>query len=89
MTKLQKLENEAQKVRAKIDELQDSLKDIDKQRVDLENAYIVQMVRASKMTPQELYELLKKGALPSTLENSDTNIAENNTDESEDTQHES
>ena len=81
MTKLQKLEHDAQKTRDKIQELQDSLKDMDKQRVELENAYIIQMVRASKMTPQELYELLKKDAIPANINDK--------TYESEETQNES
>ena len=79
MTKLQKLEREAQRVRDKIEELQESLVQIDKQKVELENAHIIQMVRASKVTPDELYKLLTNGIVPSVIDDkaSESEVTQN------------
>ena len=79
MTKLQKLEREAQKTREKIKELQDTLIQIDKLKTEQENMQIIQTVRSLKLSPDKLHEFLAKGALI------DTN---DKTDEIEENQHE-
>ena len=67
MTKLEKIEQEAQKAREKIAAMQTRLKEIDGQRTEQENLQIVQQVRALKLTRDELYAFINGGALPGTL----------------------
>ena len=70
MSKLEKLEREEQKAREKIEELQKLLRGLASQKTEQENLQIVQMVRALKLTREELYEFLKKGALPASIDSS-------------------
>jgi len=67
MTKLEKIEQEAQKARERIAAMQTRLKEIDGQRTEQENLQIVQQVRALKLTRAELYAFINGGALPGTL----------------------
>ena len=57
MNKIERIDREIQKTREKITEYQNKLK-------GLENLQIVQLVRAMKLTPQELNAMLSGGGIP-------------------------
>ena len=59
--KIDKLSREILKVKAKINEQQAKLRDLEKQKNELENTDIVALVRSYSMTPQELAEFLSRG----------------------------
>jgi hypothetical protein len=67
MTKLKKIEIEAQKAREKIAAIQAQLKQIDGQRTEQENLQIIQQVRALKLSREELYAFINGGELPASL----------------------
>ena len=67
MTKLEKIELEAQKARERIAAMQARLKEIDGQRTEQENLQIVQQVRALKLSREELYAFIHAGTLPGAL----------------------
>lgn len=62
--KIIRIEKEMQKTREKITEYQNKLKGLAAQKTEAENLEIVQMVRAFRMTPQELSTLLKNEPIP-------------------------
>lgn len=62
--KIQRIDQEIAKVREKIAEYQDKLKTLEAQKTEAENLQIVQLVRAVRMTPQELNALLAGGGIP-------------------------
>ena len=64
MNKIERIDREIQKTREKITEYQNKLKGLEAQKTEAENLQIVQLVRAMKLTPQELNELLSVGAIP-------------------------
>lgn len=64
MNKIERINREIRKVREKITEQQNRLKELTAQKTEAENLQIVQLVRAMNMTPQELNELLRGGGIP-------------------------
>ena len=80
MNKIERIDREIQKTREKITELQNKLKELNAQKTEAENLEIVQLVRAMKLTPQELNELLSGGGIPG--------MAAADYEEQEDTEHE-
>lgn len=57
--KIEKLAKEIDKTREKIAELQAKLRDLEKQKTELENTDIVALVRSLNLTPQELSAFIK------------------------------
>ena len=80
MNKIERIDREIQKTREKITEYQNKLKGLEAQKTEAENLEIVQLVRAMKLTPQELNELLSGGGIPG--------MAAADYDEQEDTENE-
>ena len=78
-TKIERINREIQKTREKIAEYQDKLKTLEAQKTEVENLEIVQMVRAMRMTPEQLSAMLSGGMIP--------DVSANHT-EQEDTAHE-
>ena len=74
--KIQRIDQEIAKVREKIAEYQD------KQKTEAENLEIVQMVRALRLTPEQLNAMLSGGTVPGMA------AASANYNEQEDTDHE-
>ena len=64
MNKIERIDREIQKTREKITEYQNKLKGLEAQKTEAENLQIVQLVRAMKLTPQELNAMLKDGGIP-------------------------
>ena len=64
MNKIEHIDREIQKTREKITEYQNKLKGLEAQKTEAENLQIVQLVRAMKLTPQELNAMLKDGGIP-------------------------
>ena len=64
MNKIERIDREIQKTREKITEYQNKLKGLEAQKTEAENLQIVQLVRAMKLTPQELSAMLKDGGIP-------------------------
>ena len=64
MNKIERIDREIQKTREKITEYQNKLKGLEAQKTEAENLQIVQLVRAMKLTPQELHAMLKDGGIP-------------------------
>lgn len=81
MNKIERIDREIQKTREKITEYQNKLKGLEAQKTEAENLQIVQLVRAMKLTPQELNAMLKDGGIPG-MEPADYD------DEQEDAEHE-
>ena len=79
-SKMERINKEIAKTREKITELQNKLKGLEAQKTEAENLEIVQLVRAMKLTPQELNEMLSGSGIPG--------MAVANYDEQEDTEHE-
>ena len=77
-TKIERIDREIQKTREKIAEYQEKLKTLEALKNEAENLEIVQMVRALRMTPEQLSAMLSGGTLPSMAVR----------DEQEDTAHE-
>ena len=59
--KIQRIDQEIAKVREKIAEYQDKLKTLEAQKTEAENLEIVQMVRALRLTPEQLNAMLSGG----------------------------
>ena len=64
MNKIERIDREIQKTREKITEYQNKLKGLEAQKTEVENLQIVQLVRAMKLTPQELNTMLSCGGIP-------------------------
>ena len=62
MSKIDRIDREIAKVREKLIEYQEKLKVLEAQKTEAENLQIVQLVRAVRMTPQELNNLLSGGS---------------------------
>lgn len=62
--KIQRIDLEIQKTREKIAEQQEKLKALEAQKTEAENLEIVQMVRALRMTPEQLSAILSGGMVP-------------------------
>ena len=62
--KIQRIDLEIQKTREKIAEQQEKLKALEAQKTEAENLEIVQMVRALRMTPEQLSAMLSGGMVP-------------------------
>ena len=60
MNKIERLDREIQKTREKITEYQNKLKELTAQKTEAEN----QLVRAMRLTPQELTAMLSGDAIP-------------------------
>ena len=58
MSKIERIEKEIQKTREKITEYQNKLRGLEAQKTEAENLEIVQLVRAMRLTPQELTAML-------------------------------
>ena len=78
-TKIERIDREIAKTREKIAEYQEKLKTLEAQKTEAENLEIVQMVRALRMTPEQLSAMLSGGMVPD---------ASANHAEQEDTAHE-
>ena len=86
MNKIERIDREIQKTREKITEYQNKLKGLEAQKTEAENLQIVQLVRAMKLTPQELNAMLSGGGIPGmnaahVTEAADYEEQEENTDE--------
>ena len=81
-SKIERIDQEIEKVREKITEYQDKLKTLEAQKTEAENLEIVQMVRAMRMSPAQLNAMLSSGMVPGKAGVSA------NYDEQEDTDHE-
>ena len=64
MSKIERIEKEIQKTREKITEYQNKLRGLEAQKTEAENLEIVQLVRAMRLTPQELTAMLSGGGIP-------------------------
>ena len=62
--KIDRINKEIAKTREKITEYQNKLKGLEAQKTEAENLEIVQLVRAMRMTPQELKTMLKGDTIP-------------------------
>ena len=62
--KIDRINKEIAKTREKITEYQNKLKGLEAQKTEAENLEIVQLVRAMRMTPQELSAMLSSGTIP-------------------------
>ena len=81
-SKIDRIEKEMQKTREKISEYQNRLKELAAQKTEAENLEIVQMVRALRLTPEQLNAMLSGGTVPGMA------AASANYNEQEDTDHE-
>mgnify|MGYP001341876920 FL=1 len=63
-SKIERINKEIAKTREKITEYQNKLKGLEAQKTEAENLEIVQLVRAMRMTPQELNAMLKGDPIP-------------------------
>ena len=64
MSKIERIEKEIQKTREKITEYQNKLRGLEAQKTEAENLEIVQLVRAMRLTPQELTAMLSGNCIP-------------------------
>ena len=64
--KIEKVEKEIMKTKNKIAEQQAKLRDLEKQKIELENTDYVAVARSFHLTPEELAEFLKTRQVPST-----------------------
>ena len=62
--KIDRIDREIAKTREKLAEYQNKLRELEAQKTEAENLQIVQLVRAVRMTPQELNALLSGGGIP-------------------------
>ena len=80
--KIDRINKEIAKTREKITEYQNKLKGLEAQKTEAENLEIVQLVRAMRMTPQELNAMLKGDTIPGmTAAPAEENEQEENADE--------
>lgn len=68
--KIEKLAKDIEKTKAKIAEQQARLRDLEKQKTELENTDFVAVARSYHLTPQELAEFLKTRQMASAQEHS-------------------
>ena len=61
--KLDRIERDIEKTKAKIAELQKQLRELEAAKTEQENLQIVQLVRGLNMTPQEFAAFVRGGAL--------------------------
>ena len=80
--KIERIDQEIAKTREKIAEQQEKLKALEAQKTEAENLEIIQMVRALRMTPEQLNAMLSGGTVPGMA------AASANYNEQEDTDHE-
>ena len=66
--KIEKLAKDIEKTKAKIAEKQARLRDLEKQKTELENTDFVAVARSYHLTPQELAEFLKTRQMASVQE---------------------
>ena len=79
--KIDRINKEIAKTREKITEYQNKLKGLEAQKTEAENLEIVQLVRAMRMTPQELKTMLKGDTIPGmTAAPAEENEQEDNAD---------
>ena len=64
MSKIERIDKEIQKTREKITEYQNRLRGLEAQKTEAENLEIVQLVRAMRLTPQELNAMLSGSGIP-------------------------
>ena len=81
-TKIERIDREITKTREKIAEYQEKLKTLEAQKTEAENLEIVQMVRALRLTPEQLNAMFSGGTVPGMA------AASANYNEQEDTGHE-
>ncbi len=83
MSKIDRINNEIQKTREKITEYQNKLRGLEVQKTEAENLEIVQLVRAMRLTPQELTAMLSGGTIPgmAAADETDYETQEDNADE--------
>ena len=62
--KIEKLEKEIDKTKNKIAEMQARLRDLEKQKTELENTDYVAIARSFHLTPQQLLPPARMAALP-------------------------
>ena len=62
--KIDRIDREIAKTREKLTEYQNKLRELEAQKTEAENLQIGQLVRAVRMTPQELNALLSGGGIP-------------------------
>ena len=62
--KIEKLEKEIDKTKAKIAEMQGKLRKLEEQKTELENTDYVAVARSYKLTPQQLADFLKSQQAP-------------------------
>lgn len=80
--KIDRINKEIAKTREKITEYQNKLKGLEAQKTKAENLEIVQLVRAMRLTPQELNAMLSGGGIPGmTVTPAEENEQEENADE--------
>ena len=75
--KIDRINKEIAKTREKITEYQNKLKGLEAQKTEAENLEIVQLVRAMRMTPQELNAMLKGDTIPGMTATDDEEQEEN------------
>ena len=63
MNKLERIEKDIEKTKAKIAALQNQLRELEAAKTEQENLQIVQLVRGLNMTPQEFAAFVRGGAL--------------------------
>ena len=78
--KIEKVEKEIMKTKNKIAEQQAKLRDLEKQKIELENTDYVAVARSFHLTPEELAEILKTREVPSTGEDLPEGQEEGNED---------
>ena len=78
--KIEKLAKDIEKTKAKIAEQQARLRDLEKQKTELENTDFVAVARSYHLTPQELAEFLKTRQMASSQEPSPQDQEEMNED---------
>ncbi|HBF2106336.1 TPA: DUF4315 family protein [Clostridioides difficile] len=78
--KIEKLAKDIEKTKAKIAEQQARLRDLEKQKTELENTDFVAVARSYHLTPQELAEFLKTRQMASSQEPSPQEQEEMNED---------
>ena len=80
--KIDRINKEIAKTREKITEYQNKLKGLEAQKTEAENLEIVQLVRAMRLTPQELNAMLSGGGIHGmTAAPAEENEQEENADE--------
>lgn len=77
--KIERIDQEMEKVREKIAEYQEKLKILETQKTEAENLEIVQMVRALRMTPAQLNAMLSGGTVPGAAALAESNRQEDTT----------